>query len=332
MKVLYIGEAQTHEKYLRGIVPSHWLYGACEMEQDGHIVIWEQEGRGLWHDVSLIRRHRPDLVFIPNLNIRSHIFLLLTAALGLCRIPLYAYLHHGPSAERANRRRMYQFLLRGLSHLFFLSAKSMQEAIDAGWVKLHRCSLPGWGADRDFYQNVSITDKGYFVSTGKENRDFDTLIEAFRRTGAPLRIMTAKSHAGSDYSDLLEKTKNIPNITVCLVENSGDAYPQMLRAMAEAKALVCPLRQDRLSYCVGLSTIADAEGLKKPLIITRNPYHEEKRVAEFCVVESVDDWVEAIRRVELEEREHCTKTCSMQRAYEQMKRVMFPRECPLERN
>lgn len=54
--------------------------------------------------------------------------------------------------------------------------------------------------------------------------------------------------------------------------------------MADAKALVCPLRQDKLNYCVGLSTIVDAEGLRKPLIITQNPYHSKERIQSFHVV------------------------------------------------
>ena len=43
MKVLYIGEAQTHNLYMQGKVPSHWLYGAVEMEKDSKQVVWEQE-------------------------------------------------------------------------------------------------------------------------------------------------------------------------------------------------------------------------------------------------------------------------------------------------
>ena len=59
---------------------------------------------------------------------------------------------------------------------------------------------------------------------------------------------------------------------------------KMINEMANAKALVCPLLQNKLNYCVGLSTIVDAEGLRKPLIITRNPYHSRKRL-DFSVVE-----------------------------------------------
>lgn len=135
--------------------------------------------------------------------------------------------------------------------------------------------------------------------------------------------MTAGSHAGNDHTGLIEKCKDIPNIEVVITRNTGAVYPMMLKAMAEAKALVCPLRKDKLNYCVGLSTIADAEGLKKPLIITRNPYHSKERTKDFEVVESVEEWCDAIKRIQTVSNGGINRTdTSMQKAYEQMKHIM----------
>lgn len=317
MKILYIGEPQTYRLYKEGTVPSHWLYGAVEMEKDGHLVVWEQERRALMNDVRLVGKVRPDMIFIPNLNMRCHILLLLLRSLGVVRIPVFAYLHHAPCCK-GWMRLLYRRCLSSVSHLFFLSEKSMEETIDGGFVGREKCSVPGWGPDMDFYGKVRTSDEGYFVSTGKENRDFDVLIEAFRRTGAKLRIMTAHSHGGQNYEDIVEKCKGIPNIEVVITENSSNVYPQMLQAMAHAKAIVCPLRRDKLTYCVGLSSIADAEGLHKPLIITRNPYHAEDRMRNFDLVESVDDWIKKIGQVS----EPRNIDYSMQRAYQNMKRMI----------
>ena len=140
--------------------------------------------------------------------------------------------------------------------------------------------------------------------------------------------MTAKSHAGSDYTDLETKCKDIPNIEVVLTENSSYVFPMMLEAMAQAKALVCLLRQYRLDYCVGLSTIADAEGLRKPLIITRNPYHTTDRMRKFDTVATVDDWVDAIERIghtnigRPKDENVLYNEYSMQNAYARMKKAM----------
>ena len=297
MRILYIARTDTYRFYREGINPSHWLYGAVEMEKDGNEVVWEEESHALLNDWRLVRKYHPDMVFIPNLNLRNHLLLLLLTALHFARTPIFAFLHHEPKVKRGWKSSLYRLLLKAPKHLFFLSLKTMEETVRAGLVDKGRCSVPGWGPDMDFYHKVKKSDGGYFVSTGKENRDFDILIEAFRRTGVPLKIMTARSHAGNDYSNLREKCKDIPNIEVVITENSGNVYPQMLEAMANAKALVCPLRKDKLNYCVGLSTIADAIGLRKPLIITRNPYHDAEYLKGMDIVENVDDWVKAIDKI-----------------------------------
>lgn len=320
MKILYIGEKGTHDQYVQGNVPSHWLYGAVEMEHDGHEVIWEQESTSLKHDLALIRSNRHDIIFIPNLNLHNHFLLLLLAAIGLYRKPIFAYLHREPAQKQGWKGKLYKLLLHGVKHLFFLSPLTMKQVIVNGMAKSECCSVPVWGPDMDFFEKVKVTDNGYFVSTGKENRDFDTLIEAFRITGAPLHIFTATSHNGADYTNLTAKCSDIPNIKVTLVDNSPTNYTQMLAEMASAHALVCPLRQDRLTYCVGLSTIADAEGLGKHLIITDNPYHLGRN-ENFNRVRSVEDWIGAILSTS-NSPEPSVSNHSMANAYINMKKIM----------
>lgn len=99
-------------------MPSHWLYGAVEMERDGHEVIWEQENKSPKHDLTLIRHYDHDIVFIPNLNLHSHFYLLLLAAVGLYRKPIYAYLHREPAEMNGWRGKIYKLLLHGLKHVF----------------------------------------------------------------------------------------------------------------------------------------------------------------------------------------------------------------------
>ena len=92
--------------------------------------------------------------------------------------------------------------------------------------------------------------------------------------------------------------------------------------MADAKALVCPLCQDKLNYCVGLSTIVDAEGLRKPLIITQNPYHSKERIQSFHVVKTLEDWIEAIHDIQTSNEEIPVTHYGMQKCYKTMKTTM----------
>ena len=298
-KILYIGTIDTYNYYKEGKNPSHWLYGAVEMEKDGHKVIWEQESSDLWNDYKLIKQHQPDIIFIPNLNLHNHKLLLLLSALGIYRKPVFAWLHHEPQRKKGIQAIIYSILLSGCKHLFFLSEKTMAVIVTHGLVKKEKCSILQWGADSIFYNNIKTKNTGYFVSTGKEQRDFNILIEAFKKTGAPLKIITCKSHAGNNFENLPDRCNGITNIEVIITENSGEIYPQMVQAMANAQALVCPLRQDKLNYCVGLSTIVDAEGLRKPLIITHNPYHSEERMHSFHVVKTLEEWIEAIHSIQI---------------------------------
>jgi glycosyltransferase involved in cell wall biosynthesis len=298
MKILYIGEPQTASLVHSGVAPSHWLYGAMEMEKAGNEVVWGKERHSLFNDVKLLLKHRPNKIFIPNLNIGNHRLLLALKTLGLVRTPLDVFLHHGRK-ELGTKGVIARFLLSGVDHISFLSKKSMQETIDAGNVKAEKCNTPGWWPDAEYYSKIKTSDNGRFVSTGKENRDFDTLIEAFRITGAPLTIMTAHKHGTESYDNLYEKCRDIPNIKVIITDNTGSVYPQMVKEMAAARALVCPLLQDRLDYCVGLSTVADAVGLDKPLIVTRNPYHDKCYIiGDTIQVMKVDEWVTAIRALQ----------------------------------
>lgn len=319
MKILYIGTPQIYERWKEGKNPSHWLYGAVEMEQDGHTVLWKAEQRGGFHDVTLVLLNKPDVVFIPTFNFRAHLLLLFLSAIGIIRVPIYTFVHHTPNGGKLNW--LLRFCLNAAAHVFFLSEKTMGETVSAGFIDSKKASVPGWGPDMHFYGKVETHPGEYFVSTGKEMRDFDILIEAFRKTGVKLKIITCKSHAGNDFRDLHQKCKGVQNIEVVITENSGSVFPLMLREMANAKALVCPLMKDKLNYCVGLSTITDAEGLQKPLIITENPYHSKERTASFKVVKYINDWARAIEAIERGVDSSKGKY-SMKACYANMKKIM----------
>lgn len=322
MKILYIGTPETYRLYKEGKNPSHWLYGAVEMEKDGHEVFWESESISLLNDLRLVRRYKPDAVFIPNLNLRAHYLLLLFSSLHFIGIPIYAYLHHSPISGSGMKQLVCSFLFTGLRHCFFLSKKTMTETVSSGCLSLEHCSLPSWGPDMDFYKKYKekAAEEEYYISTGKENRDFQLLIDVFKETKKKLKIITCQKHGGREYSELTSLCENISNIEVIITENSGDVYPFMLREMASAKALVCPLLKENLTYCVGLSTITDAEGLGKPLIITANPYHDKARISVFNVVEDAEDWIEAINNLKISSVISSYNMCS---CYKEMKRIMF---------
>ena len=40
MKILYRARTDTYRFYREGINPSHWLYGAVEMEKEGKMILY----------------------------------------------------------------------------------------------------------------------------------------------------------------------------------------------------------------------------------------------------------------------------------------------------
>jgi glycosyltransferase involved in cell wall biosynthesis len=115
-----------------------------------------------------------------------------------------------------------------------------------------------------------------------------------------LKIWTCDSHAGEDYSYLANIVKNKRNINVQLGENSGSRFREMLFLMSEARIIVCPLQKDKITYCVGLSSIADSIALGIPVIITRNPYHsiDVDREKIGIIVDSEDEWIAAVNKLQ----------------------------------
>lgn len=320
MRILYIGTPQNHELYLKGHNPSHWMYGVEEMAKDGHDVIFESETSGKFDDLKLIGKYKPDMIYIPNMNLHTHVVTLVMRSSGLLRTPIYGVLHHAPR-QKGLKKLLYKLMFGGIDCLFTLSDLTRKITIEGGYMKPENMIRLDWGPDMDFYKlyNDKVTDEGFFISTGKECRDFDLLIEAFKIAGAPLKIMTAKSHGSYNYEYLEEKCKDIPNIEVVIQENTGAVYPGMCEQMNKALALVCPLKLKDITYNVGLSTVLDAEGLGKQMIITKNPFHSAERIAPFYAVETVDEWVKAIKEVQKRNRPAIKPFYTMDHCYEQMR-------------
>ena len=292
---MYIGTPQTYKLYKEGKNPSHWLYGAVEMEKSGHVVYWEKEKQALLNDVKLYFKYRPDIIFIPNLNLRAHLLLLLVSSVKLVRKPIFAYLHHSPVHFKGIWKRIFKFAFRGINHLFFLSELTMKETINAGFVHPLKATYIRWGADIDFYKQFdNVKEDDVFVSTGKENRDYNMLIDVFKKTNKKLKIITCKKHADREYTSLEERRGNAKNINVTLIENSGSAYPSLVREMKKSKFILCPIIPGAITYCVGLSSILDAEALGKRIIITSNPYHDDTRLKFSIVCKNQTDWERCI--------------------------------------
>lgn len=125
-----------------------------------------------------------------------------------------------PQGKNFIRRFFYRILLNGIDKFIFFSETAQAESLASGILSKKRTAVLNWGADLDFFKKITEETSGKeyqdirFISTGMDNRDFETLTEAFK--GLPVRLdlyFTEKT--------LFEKYKNAAqNISVYFLERN----------------------------------------------------------------------------------------------------------------
>lgn len=160
--------------------------------------------------------------------------------------------------------------------MLFFSPKSLEESVKMGYPR-RKCRLIHWGEDLEFMKRHvgNISDGGYWLSSGKEHRDFDSIEKAAYKVNEFSELKILRS--GYSYLETLDKTIHCRGVVV-IPDRIG------------------------LKYCTGLTCVVEAFALGKPIISVRNPYFPfdlEKEGAGVYVKEnSPDEIVEAIEKIE----------------------------------
>ena len=191
------------------------------------------------------------------------------------------------------REALARLFYRGMDHMIFFSEKLIQDSLLSKKADPSRMSMVHWGADLAFYDSLPqpLQRKG-FISTGKEMRDFRTLIDAFNNTGLPLTLYAQKQQEG-----LFANIKREENIDLHFGER---LMPYELSLLVAQSCCVCICCQPS-NYTVGLTTVVEAMALGIPILCTRNPQMPMDLEAEGCGIylEPYDtaSWERAIRYI-----------------------------------
>jgi glycosyltransferase involved in cell wall biosynthesis len=158
-----------------------------------------------------------------------------------------------------------------------------------------------WAAETAFYdrarQKNNSNSEPYFITSGQTDRDFDTLIEAFRYVDFKLKI-----YATVNYKP---KSNDIPaNVEIYTKDMSSiEIIDLYMNAFA---VLICFKKTQKST--LGLTILLDSMAIGKPVIITENIYLDidvEKEGIGFWVPEGdVQAWVEKIK-ILIEDPELC---------------------------
>jgi len=223
--------------------------------------------------------------------------IILLRALRLYRHPIVVW-HHQPIVPAKNplREALARLFYRGMDHMIFFSEKLIQDSLLSKKADPKRMSMVHWGADLDYYSSLLTSPKGEgqeraFISTGKELRDYETLLKAFQETGLPLTLFVEKKRqAYFEGLNLLGSNVDI---------HYGDRpIPHEIAQLVAQSRCVCICCQES-NYTVGLTTVVEALALGLPILCTRNPQMPMDIEAEGCGFwiepKDVEGWKEKLR-------------------------------------
>lgn len=263
-----------------GRFPSHLLYGASQLGKNGIDVIMHRFTRAdkprWWRMLDVARKmlfckERYDAIYATKYNGMEIIIFL--HALGLFRKPIILW-HHQAVPLSCNRWKnmLSRLFYRGIDKMFFFSNELMEKSLATGKVTPSQVMQCPWGCDLDFYDRLMAatpSEHGVFISTGKEQRDMPTLINAFaKNSNQRLELIAPVECCGTNYEQLFS-VSNIPdNVNVTI--NRTLWIPGLAKLIWQAKCVcICCKETD---YTVGLTTLVEALAFGLPVIVSKNPH------------------------------------------------------------
>lgn len=289
-----------------GRVPDNLLYGLVQMQRAGHELTFAPCALSRWLcDLSrLLHRALPvlpvgdldqqwsclkalrgiDLIYAPCQT--------QTAALGYLRalhalhVPIVALAHHSLNHGRLSllRRPSVLLMLKGIDAFPSLS-RPVAEQINSMAPGKSR-ALP-WGPPAGFYPPAHGPGVGV-IAAGRTGRDFTTFGRAASKAGIAAHIICLQSGVTPEFTQF---GKNV-RVTV-RPDDDFMSYPELLRHYAQARILAVPMHVST-NTLAGLTSLADALGMGRPLIMTRNPLVdldiEAERIGFWVDPGDVDGW------------------------------------------
>lgn len=303
-KVLNVGfgSKTLYQMYRSADMSSRLVYG-LDLLSDNYQVDFESfkqftlKGH-IKNNLMVLRPY--DVVFQIYLYIQPIVLLACLRRLGLFRRRKLVAISHVPLKVGKSRLQHWalQFIYGAFDKILFHSQRNLEESVERGMIKASKCEFLYWGDDLDYVDShLTITQGNYFLSTGRECRDYDLMISAFSKMPqVPLHIYTNRVNYGADYSFLEQYQGKYDNVSLEFVEKSTDTTRFLQQQTAGCRCIVVPIIVKDIYYCVGLTSVVEAMAMSKPVISTRNPYSpvdiEKERIGFF--VDDEQSWITAI--------------------------------------
>ena len=283
MNVLYVNDYSidhTFEGVTKGYDHAAHLWGydyfrkvenACHVPVDQRFFNWQKRTQlykafgDIYQEIKIVnKREKIDFVIAANINLIWGLGYLKRFVQLPC---LVGILHSIPHY----RNRFFKFLLKqhlgGIDKIFCIAKKDYFYLKNCFGFNEEKLSYLPWAANpQDYVVNFSdhllstSTNRNYIISMGKSERDYQTLIEAFRQLSLP--DMELHIYSGSNYCSK-GKDKNVK------IFREFVRFKNSLERYYYSYLVVIPLmRSDRT---LGLTSMFDAMAMGKAFLMTRNP-------------------------------------------------------------
>lgn len=248
---------------------------------------------------TLKRLQKGDLIYAPcqtQTQLLSYL-----RAFGFIKNDITVVAHHPPIRGSVRKVREWFFKLE-LKGTVAYPSLSQRIANKINTYKLDKSKGLHWGPDMGFY-NSFVTDHvgNYFLAAGRTGRDFATFAAACSATEAEAKIICLRN----DYEKHLKQYDDNPNIDI--IANRAEQsymYDQLTPIMANARAICIPLFEAK-SHLAGLTSLTDALGLGKPVLMTRNNFIdidiERENIGFWIEPGSQSSWEKAIQKLKTDD-------------------------------
>lgn len=212
-----------------------------------------------------------DVVYAP-CGTQTHLLQYLRAV-GLFKLPIITLLHHPFPKGKLDFLRIWQRKLftRGADRILTLSEALVLD-LSAQGVPAQKLQTLTWGADLDFYGPWEPPGQGV-IAAGRTGRDFKTFALAALSCGKSATIIGLEGHlddpafhAGPHLRIIQARNEQpVPG------EDKGwMKYPQICHHIRAHAVVAIPLYAQR--NLAGLTSLMDALGLGRAILMTRNPF------------------------------------------------------------
>lgn len=286
MKILVMKNSDSFREFKMGNYPAHLLYGLDEMDKRGQNLIFQK--KNILKTLIFCLFNKVDIVYFPYVS-KSALFFYFLKKIFSQKFKLYGWQHKRVSIKKTGiLKKVLQDFYKSFDALFFLSEKNLKEA--ANEINLTESPenfifIP-WYGDVSYFENklVEFDPSSYFISTGKENRELKPLINGASDAKCNLNIYVNELE-----SNLFEGKGDNIEINIGYFD-----YNFLLSKTSNSYAVAISLKEEAITYCVGLSSLVEALCLGRPIVSTYNPYWhidvEREGVGIYLRNNSAEEW------------------------------------------